>query len=99
MSITAPSIHALTAMPSLAPPRSAIPGANATGHIAAHGHRWISRSIHAVLRSLVVVIGIALIVVSLALDATIMLLPAGLALGCASAGIITWGITGDLFDE
>jgi hypothetical protein len=51
---------------------------------------------HTALRSLVVVTGLSLIIVSIALDATIMLLPAGIAMGCAAAGIIAWASRGSV---
>jgi hypothetical protein len=40
-----------------------------------------------------------LIIVSLLLDATVLMLPAGLALGLAGIGVIVWAFTGDVLED
>jgi hypothetical protein len=64
-----------------------------------HTHHWFMAAERAAMRSLVVIAGVMLIVVSLLLDASIMLLPAGIALGIAGGGLIVWGVTGDLVND
>ena len=65
-------------------------------HRDCHPHHWLIIAERALLRSFVVMTGALLIIVSLALDVTIMMLPAGLALGLTGVGLIVWGFTGDV---
>jgi hypothetical protein len=64
-----------------------------------HTHCWVIAAEHALLRAVALAAGAMLIIVSLLLDATILMLPAGLALGLAGMGVIVWGLTGDVLED
>jgi hypothetical protein len=64
-----------------------------------HTQCWITIAEHALLRTIAAVAGAMLIIVSLLLDATVLMLPAGLALGLAGIGVIVWAFTGDVLED
>jgi hypothetical protein len=87
-------------IPSMAPSGSGIPRRYPLHHAAIDSHRVLVLATHAVSERFWTRRGAALSMVSPLLDATIMLLPGGVALGCAGTGVIAaWGLTGDVFDE
>ena len=57
---------------------------------------WIEFAEHSVFRSLLMMIGVVLVVIGLGLGVTVVMLPAGLAVGFTGVGLFLWGAMGDL---
>ena len=66
-------------------------------------HHWFSVSHHCLalaertfIRGLMITIGIPLIVLGLGLGVSVIMLPAGIAIGFTGVGLVVWGAVGDL---
>ncbi|MBM3779014.1 MAG: hypothetical protein FJW23_12415 [Acidimicrobiia bacterium] len=67
-----------------------------------HAHtltHWLVLAEHGLLRSLMVAVGVLLIAVGFGLSVTMVMLPAGVALGFTGLGLFLWGAAGDLPDD
>lgn len=64
-----------------------------THHSLAH---WIEAAEHGVLRSFIMLIGLVIALIGLGLGVTLVMLPAGIALGATGLVVFMFGATGDM---
>ena len=57
---------------------------------------WLENTERALLRTLMVIVGLGMMVVGLAMGVTMIMLPVGLVVGFVGVGLVIWGAFGDL---
>jgi hypothetical protein len=57
---------------------------------------WLGGAERALLRTLMVIVGLAMMVLGLAMGVTMIMLPVGLIVGFVGVGLVVWGAFGDL---
>lgn len=69
-----------------------------SGHAHSMSH-WLVLAEHGLLRSLMILVGLVLMVIGVGLSVTMVMLPAGFALGFTGLGLFLWGAAGELPED